>query len=859
VADSRALIRNYRESEWRSTRFEAIQGLGQFSDGRSFQFLVGVIENNKDLAEQQLALVSLSLRRDRAASLFIKKYRKQCPDTLRATVAYAIGQAQIYDLGTTLLEDFETALSRQDDQWLKNLILALGELKEFRAVPLLHRLLMNRLSSETDLILSAFLALGRLERDADSMAAYSAKAASESLLNQVYQSAVSQIQIRSQFKLEDYLTKIFELPKPHPALPLELKGFDEDEVKIGLSLFAMEHYWERYLFAFRGLSQSLRIELLPQILMSAPEPAHFFEEASKSLAGLDTVGLAPVVTSAYAESLRNEVLDLRFCDVFSEEIDFFKKAETFFKQGSSSEGQVQFLNLWHDTSLSRDRNNVKKEFAHFAQNPGLKPEAYGRLVRAAAEQGLEIPEITSALAQRFSQPELRASLLLYAERFALPKSLDLLQARSASEIEEMGARVLPLLESLAEQKRIDAHRKFLLSCLKIFENSFNVDFLVGVLRVIRFTGFTEFEKFSIEKTKHQNPLVELNAIIALKSYPTSRDASIALTEKLESQHSAVTRGRALDALCANTTLLAKRGVMEYLERSLHDEEVIDKIYRSFDPEQKGGEEFVKSIERILKQNPDHPQWEKLLRLKDRLGQSTVMEQQGSTALSTPEVQALDLRLKTLIPKFESLDATTKLALRAAEQPFSSVRAAAEVSIDKAPAVLEYCKALDLILEKTLGQKHLFPRLDLELHDFQTLWHRVGFGEDYPQLDRVMNLLGLKGKVSPEQFPLHKAKMMCGTFFNGKILQDRFKIFDGLRAWAVIFFVFARKIHLTSGTVGPMLKLQGLSEDQVITMAKKLMALQDLRNPAAHRQTYTDLSMVENVRAEAAQLINLILA
>jgi hypothetical protein len=184
--------------------------------------------------------------------------------------------------------------------------------------------------------------------------------------------------------------------------------------------------------------------------------------------------------------------------------------------------------------------------------------------------------------------------------------------------------------------------------------------------------------------------------------------------------------------------------------------------------------------------------------------------------------------------------------------------AENLPIDKAPTVLEYCKALDLILERHFGQKHLFPKLDRELHDFQTLWHRIGFGEEYPNGDRVITALGLKGKITQEWFPLHKAKLVCATFFNGKILQDRIKIFDGLRAWAVILLVFARKVPSAGGPAGPLIKLTGLSDDQCVQISKRLMQLQDLRNPAAHRQTYPELESVKVVRNEAVELINLIL-
>lgn len=294
-----------------------------------------------------------------------------------------------------------------------------------------------------------------------------------------------------------------------------------------------------------------------------------------------------------------------------------------------------------------------------------------------------------------------------------------------------------------------------------------------------------------------------------------------------------------------------------MKEHLNDEEVVDKVYRSFDKDGKGGEEYAQGLNQILSANPDHPQWEKLVSLRDRV--STQSSKETVMSMNTsPELEAIDERLKAAIPKFDQLDLTTKLALRAAEQPFLQVGEGENLPIDKAPTVLEYCKALDLILERHLGQKYLFPKLDRELHDFQTLWHRVGFGEDYPQSERVMTFLGLKGKITPENFPLHKAKMMCGTFFNGKILQDRFKIFDGLRAWAVIFLVFSRKINLTTGAVGPLLKLPGLSDEVCISVAKRLMMLQDLRNPAAHRQTYNDLASVKTVRNESVELINILM-
>ncbi len=853
---ARLLIRTYRESEWRETRLEVIRELGRFQDSRSFQFLVEIIGKNQDLAEQELAILALGQRKNRASASFLRRFHGSAPEALKSSVAYAIGQAQVFSLGEVLLEDFDTAASKQNVIWLKSIILALGELKEFRALPRIEGLLRGKLSEETDLKLAVLFALGRLERDPDQFSEFESLFFNETLTHQVFQSALSQVQIRSQFKLEDYLTKIFESPHPHAVLPLELRAFDEEEVKVGLSLFDLKSHWKRTLFAMRGLPKATQAEMLPMVYEASGDAAQFFELLAESSEMMSLKGLSSKLKTLASESLKNAHIRIRFCRAFSEEINFIDEATFFLGENKADDAAIEFINLWSERALSLNLSEAKKELKSLTGFSFFSETVLARLYRAAAELEIEDKVLTDRLVDDFKKVTLRSSLLLYAERFSLPSLLGAVLALGEEEMDGMAARILPYLESLADLKEFQIQLKPIEKVLAQFEKHFNLEFVTSVLRVIRKKPLPQFEKIAVSKINHGNTLVELNAVIALKSYPDSREASEALSQKLGSK-SPVVRGRALDALCAHRTLLAKRAIIQHLKDHLNEEELVDKVYRSFDPEQKGGEEFVKAIVEILRANPDHPQWEKLVSLRDRLG-SSIARETATTQVSSPELEALDQRLLQAIPKFKGLDEATKLALRAAEQPFLQVGDNENLPIDKAPTVLEYCKALDLILEKHLGQKHLFPKLDRELHDFQTIWHRVGFGEDYPPADKVIGLLGLKGKIQAEHFPLHKAKMMCGTFFNGKILQDRFKIFDGLRAWAVIFLVFTRKIPLTTGPIGPILKFQGVTDEKCLFIAKRLMTLQDLRNPAAHRQTYTDLSSVKTMRNDSVELINTIL-
>jgi hypothetical protein len=76
---------------------------------------------------------------------------------------------------------------------------------------------------------------------------------------------------------------------------------------------------------------------------------------------------------------------------------------------------------------------------------------------------------------------------------------------------------------------------------------------------------------------------------------------------------------------------------------------------------------------------------------------------------------------------------------------------------------------------------------------------------------------------------------------------------------VIFLFFARKIPAGSqSSRDPVLRLSTLNDEKCIQVAKRLMQLQDLRNPAAHRQTYSEIESVKAMRNEAVELINVIL-
>ena len=132
-------------------------------------------------------------------------------------------------------------------------------------------------------------------------------------------------------------------------------------------------------------------------------------------------------------------------------------------------------------------------------------------------------------------------------------------------------------------------------------------------------------------------------------------------------------------------------------------------------------------------------------------------------------------------------------------------------------------------------------------------HAAGLNEAYPSPDAVMKHLGLEKHFSTQSFPLHKMTMLAQGILTGKIVNERFKTLDGLRAWAIVLLLFARKTG--NGHLKPLIPIKNVTDDQVVTIARRLISLQDIRNPAAHRQTFLKLVGLDEVRNEVIHLLN----
>jgi hypothetical protein len=347
--------------------------------------------------------------------------------------------------------------------------------------------------------------------------------------------------------------------------------------------------------------------------------------------------------------------------------------------------------------------------------------------------------------------------------------------------------------------------------------------------------------FVIECSKSAEIRMALRATLTLGSYKRSAVAIERLKVLIQDPRLSV-RGRALDSLVKSELSSARLVLIDALIANPSDTELVDLLYRRLKPlPQEAQKGIGDKLHLLLEKYPGHHVWEKLVALRDRFGYAV---ESGAT-----DEHPLDAEILQRLPEFKEFEPIIKAALRSAECTLNAQTGGAG-AVDLAPVIVEYAKCVDLLLERRLGQKFVFPLVESKSEEIRKVFHQVGLLEKFVSLERLFTQLGLDGKFDPEQFPIHKAKVLAGAIGDGSFAEDRYKLLDGLRTWAAVILILVRPVPGRPKWYPMTFVGAGASESDLLDLARILMKLQDLRNPAAHRQTYLDSKVVESIRKDA---------
>ncbi len=856
----RDLIQLYHDCHWRSTQLQIIRDLAENPTQRALEFLFQLaMKDAQDIPIAEAAVRSLGQTQHPLAARFLVQFFHSCSDALRPTVIGALGAIPDRTLAVDFLKLLPVAIAEKKTLLVRNLVLTLGELKVKEALPYLIDVAKQKLQGS--IATSALISIGKIARDPKILDTLEPLYRNDLLEHQLYTSVRSQIQFRSQWKLEDYLQKLFENATIHRALPYELNAFDPVDVKEGLKLFQSEANFERLCLALSRID-------FPEV---AQWYAEFFE--LEKLSGDQAAAVAKSISFHLNAEMARPLALLRKAapESWLQAMGLcLPQADAEFKSFFASkdylaleiDARVRAINELTQFGLSVQPNGARLESVGRVLESVLFLESESkvrtRILRACGQLKISTKKILDFAKDQLKVPELTRDCLFYMN--ACPRKnqvaaiLELIEQKDLDpKIEWAAMRALSVQPELPGAEKPETHDKNLERVIATHLASKLEDARAETLEFLKdHPSPIHLPKVHAclrgKERKEGEERLQLLALVVLRNMHDESTADL-IAPLLQSPSPSVS-GRALDTLTVLPGLRAKRLVIDFLRDHSDDLEVCDKVIRCLRPPETPNPYFGTVVNEIILGRPDHLLLDGLYQLKAKLDSGVTSGGGAATGLKKgADVTALDLELSNKITGYEQLDESVRSALRSAELPFVYPHLFDEF-IDKSSSILEYSKAIDLVLEREIGRKILLPRLESHLHEFQNTIHACALNEDYPSAERVIRILGLEKQFTVQSLPLHKMVSMAQGILSGRILNQHFKTLDGLRAWAIVMLVFSRKV------VGkPLVPLKNLTDDQIAAIAKRLIALQEVRNPAAHRQTLVNLVDVDQVRIESHLLLN----
>lgn len=844
---TRELIQIFHNSQWRETKLFIIRNIVKCENQRTFEFLIDLTNFAHDIPMAEQAIKSLGVIDYDLARKYLVQYYKNGAEHLKPAVVLALAEAHDRQLVNQFVTDLEEAYNKKRQYLTKNLIYAVGELKCREAKKTLTEIIQT--TQFKDLALSALIALGKITRDLSDIAVFEKKFISDTFEYQIFQNVKNQVMLRANWKAEDYLQKIFEEKSYHPAMPLELNTFSEVDVRAGLDLFAAPD------------RQKPLFDILAKVSFS--NTANWYKEFLNGIADINfdlfRSSLCYQHSDSYLE-LINSKKDIKDEQWFRLVISCLPSADKVFIELFNSEAYEnlaasdkivvinQYLNWGLVYRLDDKKMNVFEKQLEALLSSETNVDVQSRLIRSFSQMSFSSSKINAFVKQNLFKKELIASCLFYFERAPSAVAVDLLESYIENELIHT-TYCIQLVRALAAQgPSILKNKKVENYLILLSEKNKNIEVWEHLILLLAKFPFAGLKSFILDSLKNPVYAVQLNAVIAIKSYQdekTAEDVAKLLQSPVES-----IRGRALDTLLSTPGMRSKRLVFDYFLTQIENSDVVEQIGRRFELPEGTSDYFFNKISELCSKFPNHHQIQILTEFKEKLFVGLQTDKLMQNEKPDTEVLAIDIELGKKIPGYNQYDETARSALRSAELPFVHPKIYSSF-VDKSVCILGYSKALDIILEKQLGRRILFPKLEARLHEFQNIIHLYELNDSNASFDRVIKNLSLEQHFNQQTLPLHKMYLVGQGILNSKIINEHFKILDGLRAWAVILLLFGRKTALVQK---PLIAINE-DEYQVLNLCKKLMWLQDLRNPVAHRQTLSDFKAVEQARFEVVEILN----
>ena len=856
---ARALIEAYRDCHWRDTRISILRALGRNGSERAIDFLLRTAARTEDIGVSQEAFLALGETGDPVAATFLLTRLSDTPLYMKPWIVSALARVPDLRAAPALRALLNSKESTEHPQLLRNCVVALSEMKDTSILEQLCTMLKNRVQvnghqpDATSLTLLS--AIGKLSRTPSDLEEFERAFESEMLHQQYFQQCQTQVSFRQQWTLEDYLGKIFFSENIHRSLPLELNSFPTHDLAEAVSLFASEDkHFDRMCCILASLldADELYKRFIQVETLSPQQSVSLLGSLAFHRADFSRIICAKI----FEHHLHNHLSAAESTDIFSAWLRVFICVEDDpLQKLLDLLNSKDYTNHWHEKNkvelinafvscslaLRKEKSWPKKllqnisELVHKEHNHLV----LGRWIRALGELELSDLKWSEELLGKVLQSKtLQASALLMLEREDEHQNTILLKATQSTLTERQ--EYIPLfLRACARLKNIEKDlpsEEILQNALKSEKSDEQLAALAYLSAHPRQSTLERVIELCDPKLTSQRTVV--SAIVAARSL--GHEKCVTQLERCLTSSSKVLSGRALDALLAIEHSTARQAVVSFFTKHLADPVITDKVLRSLKAPNQGDSQLALLLEEAMHHTGNAALKDDIFELASRLRSGT---QEGARSLpGTDVIRELDKQLESRIIDYAKLADPIKASLRSAELPLNQPEIF-EGTVDKSASVVQYCKAIDLALEKDFGQRILFPKMEQQLHVFQNILHQAELDQESPNINLVMRHLRAEHVFDLNTFPASKMMMISRSILSGRILRERTQVIDGLKAWAVLLLIFSGHERLWGAIQ--------MKKDPLLyqTLAHKLVALQDLRNPAAHRQTMLALAPLSEIRKE----------
>ncbi|MEQ1875875.1 MAG: hypothetical protein ABL958_04455, partial [Bdellovibrionia bacterium] len=320
------------------------------------------------------------------------------------------------------------------------------------------------------------------------------------------------------------------------------------------------------------------------------------------------------------------------------------------------------------------------------------------------------------------------------------------------------------------------------------------------------------------------------------------------------------KGLAIYALTHIQSDKVTRGLLDIAKELIKDPSqsaLLARIFRDLKPPKNGAQEVTKSVEALLSLSTSEPVYEAIFSFLSQL--VLVRADETRSFNLDPKVRSnVETRLLEELPKFFKLAPVVRSVLLNAEIPAAHPEIFTD-RVDKSTSVLQFIKAIDIYLKERLGG---FLGSDVGQGKMQAIvlaagldrYLQRGFSSQGLYADtigtEILRDIDLTQGFGLAEFPFGKLKSIVEAILANKIFHEEFKVIDGLKAWGVLLLLFARPW----GTRTRQLLIQPKGQVSIISVCKRMIELQDYRNPIAHRHTILELVPVEKIRKRTLSLL-----